>query len=52
MNLSCALLKNTFTELKGDVTGFAGYKHGPLDDGLSGVTGPTSKGILFFFQCF
>jgi hypothetical protein len=48
MNLSCALLKNTFTELKGDVTGFAGYKHGPLNDGLSNVSGPISKGILVF----
>ena len=48
-NLSWDLLKNTFTELKGDVTGFAGYKHGPLSDGLSIVAGPISKGILVFF---
>ena len=33
-NLSWVLLKNTFTELKGDVIGFAGYKHGQLSDGL------------------
>jgi hypothetical protein len=38
-------LKNTFTELNGDVTGFAGNKHGPLIDGLSIVAGPISSGI-------
>ena len=42
------LFTKTFVDSNGDVTGFAGNKHGPLIDGLSFVFGPMSNGILLF----
>lgn len=46
INFNGLLPTKTFGDSYGAVTGFAGNKQGPLIDGLSGVDGPISKGIL------
>jgi len=41
------LLTLIFGDVNAPDTGLAGYVHGPLIDVVSGVTGPTNKGIYF-----
>jgi hypothetical protein len=44
-NFKACLFTNTLGDTKAPDTGFAGYVQGPLIDVVSGVTGPTNKGI-------